>query len=623
MCGICGKIAFNPEMRSTEDELAVMRDTLTLRGPDDSGTYVNGNVALCHRRLSIIDLEGSRQPLSNEDGSIWIVYNGEVYNFLELREDLMKLGHRFKTRGDTEVIVHLYEQYGEQCLKKIRGMFAFAIWDEKKGELFLARDRLGVKPLHYYHDENFFIFGSEIKAILADKYYSGMKAMDLNAFHYYFSFLYVPAPLTIFKGIMKLLPAHWLKLTKSGKVETRKYWDVRYGSKDARLSENLYREKLQDLLREVVKIRLIADVPLGAFLSGGIDSSSVVATMAQISNSPIKTFSIGFSDERYDETDYAAEVARHFGTDHTEVVLEPNDILTRLDELILYFDEPFADSSLVPTYLVSRLAREKVKVVLSGDGGDELFGGYPWWQKRPRYQVEMTKLPRGMKSFISSLAPALPKGIKGRHFLMKLQLPYERYLLETKAVFDSEDRFTIYSKNMLESLSTVDPYEYNLPYLGKDDGQEWSNRIMEYDLKTYIPNDIMTKVDRMSMICSLEAREPLLDHKLVEFVAQIPVDFKIRGNISKYILKRTMDGVLPRRILQKPKHGFSVPLERWMRGELRDRVLDTVLSHNCALFFNKKSLEKMIQEFLSGNDDHKHRLWVLYTFLLWHSAHFS
>jgi len=623
MCGICGKIAFNDRAKPSQEELQAMRDILTRRGPDDAGIYIDGNVALCHRRLSIIDLEGSKQPLANENGTVWIVFNGEIYNFMELRDELIKLGHQFKTQGDTEVIVHLYEQYGEDSVGRLRGMFAFAIWDENKKELFMARDRVGKKPLHYYHDENTFIFGSEIKAILLDKYYAARKEMDLEAYFHYLSFLYVPAPLTIFKGIKKLLPAHWMKVDRNGSVETKQYWDVQFDEGMANVSESELCERLQHLLKEAVRIRLISDVPLGAFLSGGMDSSTVVAMMSKVSNAPIKTFSIGFSVDKYNEANDAREVANYIGTDHTEVILEPNDIIDQLQPTMAYFDEPFADSSLIPTYLVSRLAREKVTVALSGDGGDELFGGYPWWQKRPRYQLEIIKLPNSMKSLISSMAPMLPDKMRGKNFLSKLTQTYERYLLETKAVYDSDFVEFICSSQSLDALSSINLYKYNLPYFVNHDGKNWSDTIMEYDLKTYIPNDILTKVDRMSMFCSLEARAPLLDHKFVEFAAQIPARLKFKNNTSKYILKKAMEGILPTNILHKRKQGFSIPLEDWLRKELKEQMLDTILCQECDVLFNKKNVEKMIHEFLNGNDNHKHRLWVLFTFCSWHRAHFA
>lgn len=625
MCGICGKLAISEEGQFTYDMLTTMRDTLYRRGPDDNGIYIDeeNQIGLCHRRLSIIDIEASKQPLCNEDGTIWIVYNGEIYNFMELRDDLIKKGHFFKTKGDTEVIVHLYEQYGENCVSKLRGMFAFAIWDNQKKELFVARDRVGIKPLHYFIDRNTFVFGSEIKAILADNYYKKQKKINIEAFHYYFSSLYVPAPLTIFEGIYKLLPAHYLKVDKRGKMTITQYWDVHFDSAFQILREEEYCEQLESLINESVRIRLISDVPLGAFLSGGMDSSTVVAMMSLINQSPVKTFSIGFSSEKYNESDDARIVARHFGTDHTEVILEPKDIIGNIRTLIEYFDEPFADSSLLPTYLVSKLASEKVKVALSGDGGDELFGGYHWWQNRPLYQLKMSLLPQPIRSAISKMSKLLPDRMRGKHFLSKMHMPYERYLLECKAVYDEKWRDYIYSDAIKGDLGAFDPYHYHLLYLKKAEDQEWADRIMEHDLKTYIPNDIQTKVDRMSMFCSLEARVPLLDHKLIEFSAKIPSKIIFKNNIPKYILKKTMEKYLPEDILYKKKQGFAIPLEEWLKDDLKELAYDMIFSSNVRPFFNMRNIEKMMQDFNNGHDKHKHRVWILFTFGVWHALHFG
>jgi asparagine synthase (glutamine-hydrolysing) len=615
MCGICGKIYFDRERKVTDNEIISMRDIMVRRGPDDAGLYIRNNVGLGHRRLSIIDLETSHQPMTNEDGSIWIVYNGEIYNFKELRDGLIAEGHVFKTKGDTEVIIHLYEEYGRECVNKLRGMFAFAIWDSRDKSLFLARDRIGKKPLHYYHDNNVFLFGSEIKSILADEYYNSKKDIDLHAFHSYFSFLCVPDPLTMFKGIKKLHAGHTLIL-KSGKVDIKKYWDVSFEDDNSKTEEQ-YCEKLLELLKEAVRIRLISDVPLGAFLSGGIDSSSVVALMSQIVDQPVKTFSIGFSEDRYNEASDAKIVADYFKTDHTEYILKPEDIINNLNEIVLYFDEPFADSSAIPTYYVSKLAREKVTVVLSGDGGDELFGGY-LWHARPGYQLFLNRLPVYMKKNLKFMAQLIPARMRGINYLRQIDLPYERYMLDSKAVFNERERSWLYSNDLKEQLKDSDPYYQNLKHISASNNKNWMNRIMEYDLKTYLPNDILQKVDRMSMFNSLEVRCPILDHKFVEFASRIPSVLTFKNGISKYIFKKAMRNILPKKILCKSKHGFNLPLKTWLRTDLKKDVSEIILNGKSNFYFDRKNIENMLSKFFKGNNSYNYKIWELYVFQLWY-----
>lgn len=615
MCGICGKIYVKNDRRVDESEIIRMRDTMVRRGPDDAGLYIQDNVAIGHRRLSIIDLEGSRQPLSNEDGTVWVVYNGEIYNFKELRDELISKGHKFRTHGDTEVIVHLYEEYGKSCVEKLRGMFAFAIWDSKSNSLFLARDRVGIKPLYYYYDNEVFLFASEIKSIHADQSYRKNKDIDILAFHYYFSFLCVPEPLTIFKGIKKLLPGHILIL-KNNNLILNKYWDVKFEDGEYKTEED-YSEKLTELLKEAVKVRLIADVPLGAFLSGGIDSSSVVAFMSQLVDVPLKTFSIGFSEQKYNEAEDAKIVADHFKTDHTEYILNTKDIIDMLSEILLYFDEPFADASALPTYFVSKLAREKVTVILSGDGGDELFGGYIW-HKRPIYQTIFNRLPIILKKNIRFISQFAPSGIKGASYFKQIYKPYERYILNSKAVFNEEERSLLYSEELNNQLREIDPYHYNLKFLSRNNNGSWMNRIMEYDFKTYLPNDILQKVDRMSMFNSLEVRVPILDQKLVEFAAKMPAHLTVKNGVSKYIFKKSMESILPKQILYKKKQGFNLPLETWLRTDLKKDVSSIILNDNGHNYFNKRNIENMLNKFFLGDDTYNYKVWSLYVFELWY-----
>jgi len=616
MCGICGKIYFDTSRRVAAHEIVKMRDTMVSRGPDAAGTHLDRHAGLGHRRLSIIDLEGSSQPLTNEDGTVWIVFNGEIYNFRELREELLAKGHCFQTAGDTEVIVHLYEEYGPDCVNRLRGMFAFAIWDARDDTLLLARDRIGKKPLYYVLNDEAFLFGSELKALLADERVRSTREIDVDAVHSYFSFLSVPDPVCIYRGVRKLPAGHTLTL-RAGRAELRRYWDVTFTDEKG-VSEEAWGEQLLALMQEAVRIRLVADVPLGAFLSGGIDSSTVVALMTGLMDRPVKTFSIGFADRRYNEASDALRVARHLGTDHTELILSPNEAKGVVPSLIEHFDEPFADSSAIPTYFVSKLARQKVTVALSGDGGDELFGGYPWRQSRPAYQRVLSRLPKPVRTGLRHLGNSLPRKIPGTNFLRRIDIPYGRYILDAMAVFNESQRQALYSAGMIEATKGVDPYRHHLAHLQASRARSWEARMMEYDLKTYLPNDVMTKVDRMSMLASLEARAPLLDHHLVELAARIPSRLKLRRGIAKYILKQVVAPLLPSEVLTKQKQGFSVPLETWLRTVLRDDVLDTLRGGNGHGLFDRRAIDQTTDAFFRGDNSRNHQIWSLYAFELWY-----
>jgi asparagine synthase (glutamine-hydrolysing) len=616
MCGICGKVYVDPARRVTPAEIDAMRDTMISRGPDAAGTHVDRHAGLGHRRLSIIDLQGSAQPMSNEDGTVWISYNGEIYNFAELRRDLVAKGHQFRTAGDTEVIVHLYEEYGPDCVSRLRGMFAFAIWDARADTLFLARDRIGVKPLYYSLDDQAFVFGSELKALAADPHFRARREIDLEAVHSYLSFLCVPDPACIYHNARKLPAGHTLTL-RGGRVELRRYWNVTFEEREG-LSEQEWSEGLLELLRESVRIRLVSDVPLGAFLSGGIDSSTVVALMAGLMGRPVKTFSIGFSEQAYNEASDARLVSDYLGTDHTELVLSPSEARDHIPRLLAHFDEPFADSSAIPTYYVSMLARQQVTVALSGDGGDELFGGYPWRQLRPRYQRMLSRLPRPVRTCIGRMSGAIPHRIPGSNYLRRIGIPYNRYILDAMAVFDERDRRSLYGAELSAATTGLDPYLHHLPHLPEKSDRPWTNRMMEYDLKTYLPNDILTKVDRMSMLASIEAREPLLDHQLVEFAARIPSSLKIRNGIAKYILKRAISPYLPPEVLAKRKRGFSVPIETWLRNELREDVLDTLRGAGRHGLFDMRGIDSLTDALFRGDDSRNQQVWTLYAFEVWY-----
>lgn len=618
MCGIAG--FFEPGAARTaierRDVIQRMCDVITHRGPDDEGFYTDGGLAIGMRRLSIIDLATGHQPISNEDGTVWIVFNGEIYNYAELRDDLCRRGHRFRSNSDTETIVHLYEEFGEQCVEKLRGMFGFAIWDARTHKLLLARDRIGKKPLHYAQFGDTLIFGSEIKSLLQ---YPGLKREPkLEALSDFLSFGYVPDAETAFRGIYKLPPGHTLTF-QHGRLSTRQYWDFTYD--DLRPVRDLreYTAQLRDELDEAVRIRLMSEVPLGAFLSGGIDSSTVVGLMARHSAQPVKTFSIGFSEASFDELEYARITAKHFQTDHHEFVVTP-DVCRLVEEIVWHHDEPFADFSSIPTYVVSKLAREHVTVVLSGDGGDEVFGGYERYVRHKRREI-FENLPKAARhGVLLPLSRMLPQITPGKNFLRNIALdPAARYV-DSVTLFDEHAKRRLLTPATLRALQGYDAtrefrHLFNLPT-----SHERMDHLMYLDSKTYLPGDILAKVDRMSMAHSIETRAPLLDHKLIEFVQQIPSSLKVHGFETKYILKQAMQGVVPEPILRRTKKGFSVPLKVWFKGELKELLQDTLGDQRTRErgLLNQRTVQTIIQEHLRGRRDHARTLWALLTLELWH-----
>ena len=625
MCGICGIVSTDRAEPVDLRLIAHMRDTLAHRGPDDKGAYIGPGVGLGHRRLSIIDLrpEG-RQPMANEDGSVRIVFNGEIYNFKEHREWLLERGHRFKSRTDTEVILHLYEEMGVECLKLLRGMFAFAIWDEGKRLLFIARDRLGKKPLYYRFDERRLMFASEIKALLAHP--SVEAEPDPAAINHYLAFGYVPGTQSAFKGIQKLPPAHYLTFCK-GRIETHRYWRVHYLPK-LEIDEREACEQIIQRLKEAVRLRMISDVPLGAFLSGGIDSSAVVAMMAQLSSKPVKTFSIGFNEPRYDERNYAREIARRFETEHYEFTVQP-DTVEVLDKLVWHYDEPYADSSALPTYYLCKLAREHVTVALNGDAGDENFAGYPKYlmnamAERARRSPAWARRSAG---FVAALGAAL---LNPDHMIAK-KLRALKYTLKTEPVFGVAQRmmnFNAQARRMLYSIdfaATVNqgaPEEMISELYYQTDADNVVDRSLGIDLGLYLPYDLLVKVDVASMAVGLEARSPMVDHEFVEFVARLPHRFKISGLTLKAIFKKALKGLLPKNILGRPKMGFGVPLDYWFRGELREYVRDILLSqrHLERGYFRREAVEKLVENHISGRANAQYSIWNLLMLELWHRA---
>ena len=577
MCGISGIVGFSGS-RITSELLRSMTDSIRHRGPDDSGEYISpdGVAGLGFRRLSIIDLSTGHQPLSNEDESVWIIFNGEIYDFQQIRSDLLGRGHRFKTKTDTETIVHLYEEYGTRCVEHLRGMFAFAIWDEARETLFAARDRVGKKPFFYTIHNGKLVFASELKAILS---VVERPALDAEALDLYLSFGYVPHPFTIFRGIYKLPPGHWLKYSKSG-LEIERYWDLNFDPHKPKSEEVLLRD-VESLLREAVRMRLVSDVPLGALLSGGVDSSLIVALMAQEGGKPPKTFSLGFEESDYSELEHARKVARHIGTEHHEQVVRPN-VLELIEDLVPHYDEPFADSSMIPTYLVCKSARQHLTVALSGDGGDEVFGGYP----RYRYECMIHswfKVP-GARWGARALSLVYPDGMRGSLQLKKMRSPEGRRYAEQVGFFTIDQKHHLYAPEFPRAFAAQRMMKEIYRDRAAQHAREPLGRMQYVDtLFGWLPGDMLTKVDMASMYASLEVRCPLLDQKLVEYMSRVPASFKIRRGETKYLLKRIGERLLPRDILYRPKQGFALPLSHWFRRELRPLVESRLLGPDSRL----------------------------------------
>lgn len=607
MCGICGIYSFEGE---PIDKMLVksMCDAISYRGPDDEGYFIDKNLALGMRRLSIIDLDTGRQPIHNEDESIWVVFNGEIYNFLELKGELEKKGHRFYTNSDTEAIVHAYEEYGTECLNKFNGMFAFALWDSNKKRLFIARDRFGVKPLHYYIDKSKFVFGSEIKSILTD--ISIKREVNSEALQQYLALEYVPAPLTMFKGINKLPPGHYLVL-ENNTIKIEKYWDLNFNPK--KNTKQLYAAKIRQLLKDSVRKRLISDVPFGAFLSGGIDSSAIVCFMSELMQLPVKTFSIGFDEESYNETKYAKIIAEKFNTEHHEQFVDSETIRPLFDEMIPLIDEPLGDPSIFPTYLVSKFARKHVTMVLSGDGGDELLAGYDWYvaNKLSRYYQLVPGHKKLIPLILKKIKPTIhSKGIinKAKKFTEGFSMPRELGHVRWMTAYDKR----------LSASETIDPYYIIKSYSNKR--LDKLSRAQYIDIKTYLADDILTKVDRATMYTSLEARNPFLDYRLAELAAQIPSNLRLKGMQTKYILKKAMNNKLPDSILNKRKQGFTMPLKHWSRKELKDIFAEKLSESNLNRIghINPAYANKLLTSHMDRTADNHRKLWAILSFVMWH-----
>ena len=626
MCGIYGKVRFDGRPAGREDGERSC-EALRHRGPDDRGVYVRDGACLAHSRLSIIDLSPlGHQPMTNEDGSLWIVFNGEIYNFQDLRPGLERKGHLFRSRTDTEVLLHLYEEEGPGCVERLRGMFAFAIWDERRRTLLLARDRVGKKPLFYFRGREFLSFCSELRPLVADPEIP--VEVDREGIHHYLTYQSVPAPFTAYRGIRKLPPGHWL-LAKGENVETRRYWKLSFTPKfpaDTRARRAELEETLLDKIRESVRLRLVSDVPLGALLSGGVDSSGVVALMAgESARAPVKTFSVGFEEKEYNELQYAKQVASLYHTDHREFTLRP-DMLSALPLLVEHFGEPFADSAAIPTYYISKVAREHVTVALCGDGGDENFAGYQRYLLNARLRgIDFIPevVSRGALRLLNRIphSPDIhsPIWIAKRFFQFLSLSPESRNLLFASH-FHAKLKTELYTPEFAALMSGIQSEEIALSRYRETDADNLLDATLYVDIHTYLPDTLLPKVDVTSMANSLEMRSPLLDHTLMEFAARLPSNWKIRRSTTKYILKKLFGRLLPKDLLARPKMGFGVPLGHWFRTDLKEMVHDTLLSSRAMErgYFREDTVRRILDEQAQNRWHWHYHIYNLLMLELWH-----
>src|SRR5271155_1288195 len=623
MCGICGIFHRDSNSRVERSVLAGMNLQIVHRGPDDEGMFIDGNVGLAMRRLSIIDLQSGHQPMANEDQNLWIVYNGEIYNHRELRDGLESSGHRYRTRSDTETILHLYEEYGADCVDHLRGMFAFAIWNKRDRRLFVARDRLGIKPLYYWHDGRTFLFGSEIKAILA---HPGVRTeFNKSVLAEYLAFGYIAGPDTLFAGIQKLLPGHTLEVSETGQIQIQQYWDLAFEQDTDEHPRDYYVKRYRELIEESVGSHLMSDVPLGVFLSGGLDSSVVAALATRARGGPIKTFSVGYAEDAFSELPYARRVAEHIESEHHEVRLSCEEFFAALPELIWHEDEPLAWPSSVSLYFVSRLARQHVTVVLTGEGADETLAGYT------RYAFMLKNSVAG--SFYRALTPAslrklVRDGIDRSHLLANLHRKVENtFLVRDGAAWSSfyfDNFYSAFTADQQKELladevvdGTGDAYASSMHYWNKSTGN-MLHRLLYTDIKTYL-GELLMKQDQMSMAASIESRVPFLDHRLVEFAATIPARYSIKGLSGKAILKSAAEDLLPKSIIHRTKMGFPTPWPYWMAGKPLDAVEQRLLnsrSLDCHLF-KAETIRHLFSEHRARRRDHGNRIWRLLNLELW------
>jgi asparagine synthase (glutamine-hydrolysing) len=623
MCGICGAFYFDKERHVDRSVLESMNGQITHRGPDESGFYLVDNVGIAMRRLSIIDLQSGQQPVTNEDGSIWLVYNGEIYNHAELRRQLEERGHRYRSHSDTETIVHLYEEYGQECVKHLRGMFAFALWDSRRRTLFVARDRLGIKPLYFLNEGGLFLFASEIKALLV---HPGVRP-ELNrpALPEFLAFGYLAGSRTMFEGIQKLLPGHTVEIDETGRTQIAAYWDVQ-GVNEETHSEKYYVQSYRDLLEEAVASHLMSDVPLGMFLSGGLDSSTIAALMSKIRKEPIETFAVGYGEEAYSELRYARIVADHIGSVHHEVRVSREEFFEALPKLVWHEDEPIVWPSSVSLYFVSQLARERVKVVLTGEGSDETLAGYA----RYAWTIWNSRFDHIYRSLIPSV---VRRGIReqlaassslGANLRRRLQHTFLGRNGESWTSFYFDNFYSAFPESDQQDL-LVDPGQYNLDSAYHDVLHYWQaskgdmlDRLLYTDVKTYLV-ELCMKQDQMSMAASIESRVPFLDHVLVEFASSIPARFKIRGMTGKHTLKEGVRDLLPESIIHRRKVGFSTPLASWLRGPQLELVENMLLSDRSVSrgLFQRESLRRLFRQHRANQYDHTDRIWRLLNFEIW------
>jgi len=614
MCGICGVAGGDPA--GGRELVQRMCDAMLHRGPDDAGSVSLDGVTLGMRRLSIIDLAGGHQPMHNEDSTVWVVENGEIYNHRELREQLVAAGHVFVTQSDTEVLVHGYEQWGEGMVERLNGMFAFAVLDRRRSVLLLARDRVGIKPLHYAIDGERLVFASELKALLTDR--ALCKGIDPVALDEYLTYEFVPSPRSIVRGVSKLQPGHtltWSLSTRSAVV--RRYWAPELGVGDGRRNLDEEGEHLRAVLRESVRKELISDVPLGVFLSGGIDSSAVAAMMTELGGE-VKSFSVGFAERSFDESAYARQVARHLGTEHREITLEPEMLLGMIPKLPSLLDEPLGDASIIPTFLLAEFTRRHVKVALGGDGGDELFAGYPTLQAH-RLAAYYMRAPRLLREgLVEPVVRRLPVSrgnlsfdFRAKQFVSGAAYPVAERHQRWMGSFATEERSALLSR---EVKSEVDLDAAHTDPL---------NQVLMLDMRLYLENDILVKLDRASMMASLEGRVPLLNNDFVAYATSLPLDMKLRGFRSKFLLKRALRGILPDRVLNRSKKGFGIPVAEWFRGPLKEQMLSVLSPQRIAAegFFEPQAVGRLIDDHLAGRRDNRKQLWTLFAFQLWHEGY--
>lgn len=606
MCGFCG--IWQEKGPVKEELLTRMREKMLHRGPDEGKNYLNSHLGLGFRRLKIIDLLTGSQPMSNEDGSLWLVCNGEIYNYKSLRERLQKKGHRFSTQSDSEAILHLYEEEDTGCLQHLRGMFAFVLWDKKKRRLFGARDRFGIKPFYYLEKNQFLAFASEIKALAELPFFP--KEVDTTAFCDYLTFQYVPEPRTMFSGVYRLPPAHYLLKYPGQPLEIKRYWQAKFAPKSA--PPEYFLEGIREKLKEAVRLHLTGDVPRGAFLSSGVDSTIIAALAREVE--PISTFSVGYEEQRYSELKEAAETAAFLETDHCEYIITPEEFLKMLPELVWHFDEPVADPAGISLFFVARLARKKITVALSGEGADEVFAGYGIYRE-PFALAPLKLLPPFLRHSMVRLSGFLPEKIPGKNYFSRGNIPLEERFLGNAKIFPPHEK-----KRLAHLEQNPSPYRITEPLYRQVEGLDDVTRMQYIDLHTWMPGDILVKADKMTMANSLELRVPYLDHLVFEFAASMPLEYKVRGKTTKWALREAFRDLLPPAAVNRPKRGFPVPTREWMKRPDFQRLFLELLAGSGGGWFQRGNVKKLLNEHLAGKVDAGRKLWTILIFLLWHEA---